>query len=126
MWDPWNMLTNGLGYADIFCRNATIKHNISRAYNAIMPFSKDFTRNHACVTDCIYKSESLFENWFTIFSKLTIYCHLVMGSLMIHYWYIWNLLTNLTHLQPNLDKDSVFRGHKMHPRVFQEPLCENA
>ena len=48
------------------------------------------------------------------------------GSLMIHYWYIWNLLTNLTHLQPNLDKDSVFRGHKMHPRVFQEPLCENA
>ena len=50
----------------------------------------------------------------------------VMGSLMIHYWYIRNLLKNLTHLHPNLDKDSVFRGHKMHPRVFQEPLCENA
>ena len=107
------------------CRNATFKHNNSRVLNAIMPFNKDFTRNHAYVTDCIYKSEGLFENWFSKFSKLTIYCHLVMDSLMIH-WYIRNLTTNLTHLEPNLDKDSVFQEQKMHPRVFQEPLCENA
>ena len=70
------------------CRNATFKHNNSPVLNAIMPFNKDFTRNHAYVTDCIYKSEGLFENWFSRFSKLTNYCHLIMDSLMIH-WYIW-------------------------------------